>query len=123
MKKEPQRKMFSLMLSNEERDEIKRRSDALGMSANGYIRFMVFQESQKEISSTRSHLANGTIPEINVKIYRSLCDIAHSLREISQRHRNAKPINFTPVNVDSHLLEETLKLVKKIGLQLASNKN
>ncbi|MDJ0718842.1 MAG: hypothetical protein QNJ54_32215 [Prochloraceae cyanobacterium] len=122
MKKEPQRKMFSLMLSNEERDEIKRRSDALGMSANGYIRFMVFQE-QKEISSTRSHLANGTIPEINVKIYRSLCDIAHSLREISQRHRNAQPINFTPVHVDSHLLEETLKLVKKIGLQLASNKN
>ena len=114
--------MFSLMLSNEERDEIKRRSDELGMSANGYIRFMVFQKPQKEISSTRSHLANGTIPEINVKIYRSLCDIAHSLREISQRHRNAKPINF-PVHVDSQLLEETLKLVKKIGLQLASNKN
>ncbi len=95
----------------------------MGLSANAYIRFMIFQPQQTEIISTRSPQADNSIPEINVKVYRSLCDIADSLRKLAKRVANNNPINLNPVKVDSVLLEKTLDIVKKVGLQIASNKN
>jgi len=123
MKKEPNRKLFSLMLSPQEKNIITTRAEAMGLSANAYIRFKVFCEEHRDPTEQRSPLANNSIPEINVDIYRALCDIACIFREIIKLTRSSKPLAFSPIQVDRTLLEETLKLVKKIALQIASNKN
>jgi len=120
MKKQPQRSPFTLLLTADEKKIIETNSKANGKSANAYIRFLIFQSQQGEISKARSPLANAAIPEINVKTYSALCDIANSLRNIL---KSAREVNVSFINVDRSLLEETLALVKKIGLQLASNKN
>ena len=121
MKKEPNRKLFSLMLSPQEKNIIATKSLAMGISANAYIRFMVFR-SGIDLTSERSPLANNAVPEINVKTYSALCDIVHSLREIKRVVESDNEQSQTLVVVDRTLLEETLKLVKKIALQIASNK-
>ncbi len=123
MKKQPARSPFTLLLSTEEKAIIENKSKALGLSANAYIRFQIFQPENPDISSKRSPLANAAIPEINVKIYSALCDIANSLRTIKSLALKNNPISFNSLSVDRPLIDETLQLVKKIGLQLASNKN
>lgn len=122
MKKEPNRKLFSLMLSPQEKNIITTQALAMGVSANAYIRFMVFR-SAIDLTSERSPLANNAVSEINVKTYSALCDIVHSLREIKQLVESDNEQCQTLIMVDRTLLEETLKLVKKIALQIAFNKN
>ena len=119
MKKQPQRAPFTLLLTAEEKTVIENNSKAFGLSANAYIRFQIFQTQKSDPSRDRSPLANAAIPEINVKIYSALCDIAQS-REIIKLARDRE---VSLIKVDRSLLEETLAQVKKIGLQLASNKN
>ncbi len=120
MKKQPHRTPFTLLLTAEEKTVIENNSKAQGLSANAYIRFQIFQTQKSEISRVRSPLANAAIPEINVKIYSALCDIANSLREIVKFARDRE---VSLIKVDRSLLQETLTQLKKIGLQLASNKN
>lgn len=121
-KSEP-RNTYSLVLSPSEKEKLDRLAKASGLSNSAYIRFMIFQSHQNEITSTQNPLASGTVPEINVKTYSALCDIAHRLREIKRLVESDNEQSQTLIMVDRQLLEETLAMVKKIGLQIASKKN
>ena len=110
------------MLLPEEKNIITTEAKAMGLSANAYIRLKIFR-SPGNLTSKRSPLANNSIPEINVDVYRALCDIACSLREITKLARGLKDLASSPVQVDQALLKQTLSLVKKVGLKIASNKN
>ena len=73
-KSEP-RNTYSLVLSPSEKEKLDRLAKASGMSNSAYIRFMIFQSRQNEITSTRNPLASGIVPEINVETYSALCEL------------------------------------------------
>ena len=110
------------MLSPQEKKIIITQAKAMGVSANAYIRFMIFR-SGINLTLERSPLVNNAVPEINVQTYSALCEIVHSLREFKRRLvESDNEQSQTLVVVDRTLLEECLKLVKKIALQIASKK-
>jgi len=113
------RKIFSLMLSDREKKIIKTHAQTLGLSANAYIRMKIFNCDRGAIDSTRSPLADNSIPETDIKIYRALCDIATSLRELANIRRDEKAAF---VKVDRALLCETLNQVKQVAFKLATLK-
>lgn len=96
------------MLSPQEKNIINTQAKAMGVSANAYIRFMVFR-SAIDLTSERSPLANNAVPEINVKTYSALCDIAQTLREIRPLIESDNEQSQTLIVVDRSL---------SIGLQM-----
>ncbi len=119
MTKKPNRKLFSFALTESEKKTIDLKAAQIGLTRAAYIRNQIFQADSNAIESTRDPLTNNAIPEVNVKTYRTLREIASRLDRLGDLANSPNPINFNRIEVDLDLLEFTLTQLKTIGVQLA----
>ncbi len=119
MTKKPNRKLFSFALTESEKKTIDLKASQIGLTRSAYIRSRIFQSDPNALESTRDPLTNNAIPEVNVKTYRTLREIANRLERICEMANSPNPMTFNRVNVDRALLEETLAQLNTIGAQLA----
>ncbi len=119
MTKKQNRKLFSFALTESEKKTIDLKAAQIGLTRAAYIRSRIFQADSNAIESTRDPLTNNAIPEVNVKTYRTLREIASRLDRLCDLAYSPNPINFNRIEVDRALLEFTLTQLNTIGAQLA----
>ncbi|MDJ0718113.1 MAG: hypothetical protein QNJ54_28455 [Prochloraceae cyanobacterium] len=119
MAKKQNRKLFSFALTDSEKKTIDLKAAQIGLTRAAYIRSRIFQADSNALESTRDPLTNNAIPEVNVKTYRTLKEIASRLDRLSEMANSPNPITFNRIEVERALLEETLSQLEIIGAQLA----
>ncbi len=113
------RKLFSFPLTSEEKALLDSLAAKNGMTRAAFVRFKIFQQNTDLVESTRNRLGNNLVPEVNVKTYRTLKEIADRLDRLNEIAKEDNTTENSLINLDRELLEKTLAQVNKIGAHLA----